>query len=44
MSPHEMQILIEGKRSKYIGNMHEDEVERLEIRRKELEDQGITVL
>lgn len=43
-TPYEMQVLIEARRPKVIGGIHEDDLERMEERRQEFEAKGIKVL
>lgn len=44
MSPSEIQILIEAKRPKYVGGIHESDLESMYRRRQDLEEQGIKVM
>lgn len=44
MTIAELELIHEAKRSKMIGNIHEDDYLRLEERREELESQGVKVL
>ena len=44
MTIDEVNILFEANRPKKIGSLHEDDVDRLEERRQELEAQGLTVI
>lgn len=44
MTPNEIQVLIEAKRPKTIGGIHEDDLEMLHHRRSYYEQQGYTVV
>lgn len=44
MTIAEVENIHEARRSKRIGNLHEDDYIRLESQREELESQGIKVL
>lgn len=44
MTPSEVGIFLESKRPKYVGNIHEDDIDRMMERREELESQGFEVL
>ena len=44
MSPVEMMVILEDRRPKEIGGIHEDDYYRMIERRKELEAKGIKVL
>jgi hypothetical protein len=44
LSPVELMVILEDKRPKEIGGIHEDDYYRMIERRKELESQGIKVL
>lgn len=44
MTPAEVGLLVEFNRPKFIGGIHEDDIERMDQRRAELEAQGIKVL
>ena len=44
MSPSEVSLIIEAKRPKHVGGMHEDDYYALEDRRMALEAEGKVVL
>ena len=44
MTPSEVLVLIEAKRPKHVGGIHEDDLERMHKKRAELEAQGIEVM
>lgn len=44
MTVKELELIHESRRSKMVGDMHEDEYLRLTKRREELERQGVKVL
>lgn len=44
MTPKEVSLHLDFKRNKFIGGIHEDEWDRLDERRAELEQQGYRVL
>ena len=44
MSPHEVMRIVEINRPKNIGSLHEDDYNRIEERRAELEAEGVNVL
>lgn len=44
MTPTEVHVILEAKRPKMIGGLHEDDIEILEKRRDKLEAQGIEVI
>lgn len=44
MTPSEVFIILESKRPKHIGNIHEDQLEHLRARRAKAEREGIKVL
>lgn len=44
MTTAEIGLLIEHNRPKYVGGIHEDDIERMDQRRVELEKQGVKVL
>lgn len=44
MTAREIQVLIEAKRPKQVGGIHEDELERLHKKRQELIESGVKVL
>jgi hypothetical protein len=44
MSPNEVFIVLENKRPKKIGNLHEDQLERLHARRAQAERDGVNVI
>jgi hypothetical protein len=44
MTIDEISILFEVHRPKQIGSLHEDDMDRLDERRQELEAQGLTVI
>lgn len=44
MTPQEVGRILEMKRPKYVNGIHEDDIERMLERRKELESQGYKVL
>ena len=43
-TPYRIALKLEYKRPKKIGNLHEDEIERLDQRRAEAEANGIKVI
>lgn len=44
MTPNEVSLVMESKRPKHIGNIHEDDFADMMQRRAELEQKGIKVL
>jgi len=44
MTISEAENIHEARRSKMVGNLHEDQYAKLEARREELESQGVKVL
>lgn len=44
MTPAEVGLIIEFKRPKFVGGIHEDDIARMDDRRAELEAKGIKVL
>lgn len=44
MTPAEVQLVIDAKRSKHINGIHEDDIDRMEQRRIELTEKGLNVL
>ena len=44
MTPKEVFSVLDSKRPKYIGGIHEDEIDDMLRRREELEAEGIKVL
>lgn len=44
MTMGEIHTIIEAKRPKHVGGIHEDDLERMHSKRAELEAQGIEVL
>ena len=41
MTPSEVSLIIEAKRPKHIGSLHEDDFYNLEARRKKMEEDGM---
>lgn len=44
MTPSEVAIIVEAKRPKNVGGLHEDDFYALEARRKKLEQEGVKLL
>lgn len=44
MTPAEINRILESKRPKYIGGVHEDDLDNMLRRRQELESKGVKVL
>ena len=44
MTPIQVHIILESKRVKTVGGLHEDDIERIEKRRAKLEEQGVEVI
>lgn len=44
MSPNEVHLILDAKRPKHVGGIHEDDIANMLNRRQELIDQGVKVL
>ena len=44
MTPTEINLVLESKRPKHVGGIHEDDLADMMQRRRELEDQGFEVI